>query len=366
MKLGKSLQELAVEIERQASVRKDFLAPSTAITMYEDHGTAKLEIPKAGSFGINGYAHAQIATKAGIPKQYYDKMLASKPALIASHVNHWFQQDQTRNMVRTLDGTARALLSDRYRPLDNYELMTAILPYIVERKAELQVVSSDVTDRKFYLKLAVPAMKAVVKVGDEVMAGVTIQNSEVGDGSLEAAAFVTRLACLNGMKVDRYSKRRNHVGRALSNGDDAEEFYRDDTREADDRAFFLKIRDTVSGILEPAGFEKIVNELRESTERKIEGKPEDAVEVLGNRYQLNEGQKAGVLRQLIDGGLGLSQYSLIQAVTRIAEDQEDYNESSRLENIGGDVLTLSPADWKVISQAEMVPVRRRKATATAN
>ena len=37
-------------------------------------------------------------------------------------------------MVRTLGGTARAFLSERYRRIDNYEIAEAVLPIISDIK----------------------------------------------------------------------------------------------------------------------------------------------------------------------------------------------------------------------------------------
>jgi hypothetical protein len=362
MKTGKTLQELAIEVQRQQESKVDFTAPSSKLRFHGDHGALRMEAAGVGDFAINNYAHGQIAVNAAIPKQYYDRVLQSNPALLASHVNHWFSTEPKKHLVRTLDKSTRALLSDRYRPLDNFDLLTSILPMIIESHGHMVVASSEVTERKLYLKLAVPSLVEAVKVGDEVTAGVVISNSEVGDGSLSVDPFITRLVCLNGMKVDKFGQRRNHVGKSLSSGEDAAEFYQDDTRAADDRAFFLKVRDTVRGVLEPAGFHKIVDSLRESTEKKIEAKPEDAVEILANKYQLNQGTRDGIFRQLIDGGLGLNQYSLVQAITRQAQDEESYDDASRLESLGGTVLPLNPSEWKVIAPAsEMVPARRKRA-----
>lgn len=364
MKTGKTLAELAAEVDRQQKSKTDFTAPSGKLHF---HATAtnelRMETQGVGDFAINQYAHGQISVNSGIPKQYYDRTLASHPGLLAAQINHWFTSEPKKHLVRTLDRSTRAILSDRYRPLDNFDLLSSVLPMIIESNGKLVVASSEVTERKMYLKLAAPALVGEVKVGDEITAGVVISNSEVGDGSLSVDPFVTRLVCLNGMKVDKFGKRRNHVGKSLSNGDDASEFYQDDTMAASDRAFFLQVRDTVKGVLEPAGFQKILTSLRESTEHKIEAKPEDAVEVLANKYQLNQSTKDGIFRQLIDGGLGLNQYSLVQAITRQAQDEDSYDMASMLESIGGSVLTLNPSEWKVISQAtaETVPARRRKA-----
>ena len=41
------------------------------------------------------------------------------------------------------------------------------------------------------------------------------------------------------------SLRKTHVGRALGTEDDRSQGYQDDTLRADDKAFFLKVRDVV-------------------------------------------------------------------------------------------------------------------------
>ena len=363
MKTGKSLIELAQEVERQASARKDLVAPSAKLTFHGENKQLRVDAG-VGDFGINQYAHGQIAVNAGIPKAYYDRMLASEPELLAGHINHWFRAEPKKHLVRTLDGSVRAVLSDRYRPLDNFELLTSIFPFMQEMRGDLQVVSSEVTERKMYLKFAVPSLRGtvpgVMKVGDEVMAGVVIGNSEVGDGSLYVDPFITILRCTNGMSIDKFGKRRNHVGRAQSSGDDATEFYQDDTQAAMDVAFFKQIRDTVKGVLEPAGFERILGHMREKAEAKIEAKPEDVVEVLANKYSFNQTTKEGIFRHLVEQGLGFTGWGLVNAVNRQAADEANYDENNRLEEISGKILTLNPSEWKVISTAqEPVPVRRR-------
>jgi len=367
MKTGKSLMELAMEVERQAAMKKDFIAPSNLVRFHANPTSreVRMEVPKIGDFAINTLAHAQLADNAGIPKAYYDRTLASHPGLLAQQINHWFTVTPQKRMVRTLDNYARAWLSDRYRPLDNFDLLSSLIPYVVERQGDMVVASSEVTERRLYLKLTVPSLVGPgAKVGDEVCAGVAISNSEVGDGSLSVDPFIEILRCTNGMKVAKFGKRRNHVGK--SNGsDDAAEFYQNDTQQAMDVAFFKQIRDTVKGVLEPAGFQKILDHIRESGENKIEAKPEDVVEVLANKYQFSAGTREGIFRQLIDSGNGLNRWGLLNAVNRQAQDEADYDEASRLESISGDILTLDPSQWKAISNAtDLVPIARRKKAST--
>jgi uncharacterized protein (TIGR00255 family) len=49
-------------------------------------------------------------------------MLQEDPELLAANVNNWFHDQPQRRMVRTLDGKARAFLSDSYRTIDNLDV----------------------------------------------------------------------------------------------------------------------------------------------------------------------------------------------------------------------------------------------------
>src|SRR5229473_2471491 len=49
--------------------------------------------------------------------------------------------------------------------------------------------------------------------------------------------------------------------------------------------------------------------------------------------------------------LGLSQYGLINAVTRTAEDAKSYDRASELEMAGATVLDLKPTEWRDLALA---------------
>ena len=86
-------------------------------------------------------------------------------------------------MIRTLDGEVRAVLSDRYRRLDNFDLAENVLP-ILQRLEGTSLESVDLTETKMYLKAITPRVTFEVAPGDIVQAGVVITNSEVGCGTL--------------------------------------------------------------------------------------------------------------------------------------------------------------------------------------
>ena len=131
MKQGKSLSELATELERQHKTKRDFITDTRELELVprlssQENGeqtSEHLRLQKGGAsldFTPTKHTHRQIGTFLNIPAKYYDRMHVEAPALLAHNVNHWFKEQPTERMVRTLDGKARAFLSNRYRRLDNF------------------------------------------------------------------------------------------------------------------------------------------------------------------------------------------------------------------------------------------------------
>jgi len=126
MKSGKSLQELATVLEHQHNTKKDYLADSRGLSLTDNGST--LDLGDLGRLSVSESCHEQIASRINIPKKYYDRMKNSYPGLLCHNVNHWFGNTPSQHLIRSLDGQARAFLSDRYRPLDNYDLANTVLP----------------------------------------------------------------------------------------------------------------------------------------------------------------------------------------------------------------------------------------------
>lgn len=347
MKSGKSLTELAVELDRQKN-KRDYLADTTALKM-TDRGD--LNVPVNGhseDLPVNELAHNQIAQRVGIPAKYYDKMKSQSPELMALNVNHWFNKNPEKRMVRTLDGNVRAFLSNRYRPLDNYDLAEAVLPKI--QGLNCTVESCEVTEKRLYLKVITDRIVADIKKGDAVQAGLVISNSEVGCGSLKVEPMIYRLVCLNGLILPDQAMKKYHVGKAGNEDidDGAAEFFRDSTRLADDRAFFMKVQDIVAATLDMVKFNMMVNKLRDAADRIIDADPVKVLDNVGRKFDLTDAESGSIMQHLIKGA-DLSQYGLINAITRAAQDVDSYDRSTDLERIGGEILELPQSQWKVLS-----------------
>ena len=147
MKTGSSLSSVAQRVDHLRRSARDFLAKPAQVrisvagdklpALVLDDGTGAL------SFGISDLVHDQLADYAGIPTAYYRRMLEETPDLLASNANTWLQKGDGRRLVRTAlndqeQPTARAFLSDRYRPLDHFQLMEAVLPLLHEQGIRIE------------------------------------------------------------------------------------------------------------------------------------------------------------------------------------------------------------------------------------
>jgi len=219
MKQGRTLQEIGAELTRQRKSRKDFLADTRNLEMETTDGVSKLAILLGNTekqYTIGPIAHQQIASRLQIPYRYYQKMQQEFPMLLDESVNGWFRQTPERRMVRVLEHSVRAFLSDWYRRLDHLELCSAVLTGIQEMKGA-EIMSCNVTDTHLYLKVINRKLKEEVTVGDVVQAGLVISNSEIGLGSLRVEPLVFQLVCKNGLISKDYTQKKYHIGGRLQN-----------------------------------------------------------------------------------------------------------------------------------------------------
>ena len=358
MKSGISLVDMAKEIQRQADLKADYMLDTRSLRLepfdsklylnaYDQSGVPALE-----PLEVNSIAHRQIGTHLKIPAAYYDKMLEEYPQLLAQNVNAWFQREPSVRMIRTIEGTARAFLSNRYRRIDNLDIASIVLPVLQDMEG-MHFESCQLTESRMYIKVVNPRLQADVVPGDVVQAGVIISNSETGLGSVTIQPLIYRLVCSNGMVINDAKTRRNHVGRAATSDEDFS-IYSNETLLADDHAFVLKIKDTVRAAISEARFAQAVSRMRESTEAMLDTKQLPAiVKLASSSFGITEDESNGVLEHLITGG-DFSLYGLANAVTRFSQDVESYDRATKLEEIGYSVMTMSPALFRQMNRTELL------------
>lgn len=320
-------------------------------------------------------AHRQLAEKVGIPWSYYERMLLANPQLLATNLDQWFQKEPGRHMLRLLrpvteaqhrqaeaSGNAyafvRAVVSSRYRTLDNAAMLNVLLPEAAGRG--LTLADSSLTDTRLTLRFVGPersldeiaaqhALNGTVLRRGEVMShGVYIRNSETGHASYAIEPFARILACLNGMIMSQ-TFRAIHVGRDKEDGEvsaqtqrleDAAVFARsrDRFREVTDEARLLESGITVINGMNTALFEKNDVPVFEIAERvgmamRLTSREQDVLQQeLLNDLLLNTGNAPVVTR-----------FNVSQALTATArigyDDDQDDERRTELQRLGWQVLT---------------------------
>ena len=358
---GMSLEEMAAELTRQKDAKRDFVADTKQLTVEADDASPTKLTMKVGDvdrFPVRKHAIRQVGQQLKIPAQFADRLAQDHPDMLAWNINKLFEREPANRMIRTLDGQVRGYLSDKYRPLDNFDFANAVLPKLLEFEAD--VTSCEITETRLYIKGIIPGIeKQVAKAGTfmgdgghnpihRFKPGICLSNSEVGAGSLAVEPGVHEVDCSNLMVIGSNAMRKYHVGKRLSDQDKLFELYTAATKTAADRAFWMQVADLVQAGLDGTMFEKMVAEC----EAKMNGteivKPSIAVKELPNT---TEAEQEGILASLIKGG-DLSQFGMQWAITHFAQNEDvSYERQVELERLGGNIIELPETQWTRIAEA---------------
>jgi len=366
VKQGLSLTQFAQTIQERDQAKADYLAPVPLIDVSTNGHTSLVlrDIEDAGGnelapLEIGSTAHGQLANYLGVPKAFYDNLQGNastlrdpndpERALYDTLINGLLRShaDDAR-LVRTLNGRARAWLSDRYRQMDNLEILTRLLPVIQQLPAVNWDQSSlQVTEDRMYLQLVDTSKPKVIKSGhtrvdDVLQRGVVITNSEVGLGSFVVQPLVFRQVCSNGLVITEYAQRRFHVGGR--NSGDAGIVWQSDTQKARNETTILEMRDLMTMAMSDEFLNKIAARAQDAADLPIKGNQlEPAVKNVTERFRLNGDERDAMFNHLVEGG-DLSLWGLVNSITRAAQDVESYDRSVELQAIGGNILALPKHD----------------------
>ena len=357
MKQGKTLKALATELKRQHDNKHDFIVNTHNLQMQTNSkGESKLTFTlnnKTIIFGVNENAHQQIASKLNIPIRYYQKMQIESPQLLDQTVNDNFKKLAENRILRTLDDTARAFLSDRYRRIDNLEICAAIYPFIESTKF-LSVESAEVTDSHLYLKVINKRIKAEISKGNIIQSGFVISNSEVGEGCLKVEPLIFNSFSKNALIFKDCLHKTNHIGRQFKSSSMAYEIPADD-RNYNANIFTKLQKDIQAAISDSETFDTIVQLLKQSKQISLQKDIVKTVESLANDFSLSPNERGDILRQLLISE-DHSRYGLIQSISAASKISNSYERATELEHISGELLTLS-VPTQIIS---VIPNRSKK------
>lgn len=394
MKSGMTLEALLTEVQRQSNAKKDYVAstqhdvrlvpmPSfphqVAVVLQkgqesesekglEQNVAEFLDAPitqPLERLEVTEHAHRQIAGRLQIPWKFYLRMLEDHTDIVLDAVNKLFEREPGTRLLRTMDGKLRAFLSNRYKRIDNDQVLGSALPVIVKGDLETYLLSSQVTDRNLYLKVLFTGPEMKQEIGytrdgtvDVVRPGFILKNSEIGTGSLSISAFFYRNFCKNGCvfgKTDAFEFRRTHLGGALIEGADFE-ILSDKSKKLEDETILSQVNDVMHAIATPEFVNTMGDKLRSLKEGVTIENPIPAIEVLAKEVGLSQGESDQVLQNLIEDR-DYSRWGMVNAVTKVANTEVvNYDRAADLELIGSRLVDINAAQWKRICEAQPVPI----------
>lgn len=376
MKTGRPFADVLADVKRTHESKRDYLVDTRALAVSTDKAGTLLtidglpETELVSTFGMSEHTHGQIRERLGIPADYAKRLRSDEAlhGLFDYNVNELFRYKPQRRLVRTLDSNARAFLSDRYQVIDNWDILATCLPEMQELASRHGAVveSCEVTDDKLFVKVTLTGISySLGKIYEGEYRGLDdvlhpmliIQNSEVGSGSTRVSPGIYRQVCENGMVIDEAALVQYHVGKQANvkqtrqgrEGAYVAELFSDETKQADDRAYLLKIRDVMRAAVTSISFEALVQQFGETKSLSIK-KPTAAVEVIRDRYSLTDADGEAIMNALIAGG-DLSMFGLVNAVTRTAQGARDYAKATELETIGGKLVSSVSEVHRAIAAA---------------
>lgn len=313
-----ALSNLVNKLELQRAAKVDLVTPARDISVTDGDQFHVAGLMDGGhTFTANKLFESQVAGKLGIPVNYYRKMKETLPGLLSDNVNQWLDYEPSKNfLVRAFQfpeqpGIARAFLSDRYHIIDNYDVLFAALDAIKKTGVNVEITKAEVTDNRMYLHVTCPEIEVAADeflreylkendaLGNGIISGFVISNSEVGSGTFEIRPRAVIVKCNNGLvtKDDRF--RRYHLGAQMDAG---EIVWSERTKQKNYELIISQTQDAVSTFLSKDYLGKMIEKI--AVAHSIELKhPIDAVQNVCTHLGITEEHRANILQYFLKDGV---------------------------------------------------------------
>jgi len=375
-----SLANMVKELDRQKASKHDFIADSRSLEVIVQNDSTNNPVlclaPKTAQVGewfpdgpvplgydaIAQLGHRSSAVKGGVPTRWLRNLLKEHPDECARHLSELLVLTSRKRLIRCLDNRVRAFLSNRYKIWDHYDFAFAALD--TARAFGGEVLEAQLTDKHMRLKMTTKETWDIVHTTrssddgnwyagalgnqtllnrvaarrwddlpggpDTVTPLVTIEHSETGHGGLNIKLGILAGICFN-LATVQHVVRERHLGGEIDEG-----VLSDEARSADSEAVRLKARDYITTAFEPERFKALIAEIKASQTDEIAA-PAAAVDNAMKALSIGENKRDELLAYFIRD-YEPTRFGLAQAVGRLAQDTDNPDEATRLEEAAGELL----------------------------
>ncbi len=295
--------------------------------------------PQAGKIEQRLHRHAtlQMAQTLDLPVKFIDSLQTTpKPwaqELLAHNLSTVFANRfaNRRYLLRSVSGEVRGFLSDRYRRLDSRPIVDAFAKAVQEKGAV--PYEGYVTDTKIALQAIMPKVYEPIP-GELVAYGLSLENSDFGNGALSLRMYLLRIWCAN-LAITEERMRQVHLGKRL----DDEVFYSQRTYELDAETTVSALRDVIGAQLNAEALDQLMEGIREANQDVL-----DPVAARGTLKKLLLKSESDAVIEAYNSPdtynlpAGHTTWRLSNAVSWIAGKTEDPERKLELMKVAGEML----------------------------
>jgi len=330
------LEALVETLTYESKLKQDYVVPAGHVRYDALTGLLQLGNDVDKRYKLTDHAHDQVSAKLEIPRAYYDKMRRSYPELLAQNINGWLsRKENVKYLLRTfnygdenIQKVCRAMLSDRYCILDNFDVLTAALEAIKGTGIHIEVVKAEVTEKRMYLHVVAPeihieatelldkylADREHAVLNNGIISGLVICNSEVGLSRFEVSARAQILRCKNGLHDRNASFKRTHLGARMDEGFVE---WSSETKQKNYNLIISQVKDAVKTYLSTDYLGKLTTKLLKYKEHTIEH-PAQVIEQVSNTLMVPTSHREQILKHFLRSG-DESTFGMMNAFTMEAQ-----------------------------------------------
>ena len=262
------------------------------------------------------YAFGQLCTKLEVPVRYVERCFKEGEVDLATdNLNTWLENYQKSLLIRTHQGRARGILSDRYSPFDTPEILD-----VITRTLDVDdylVKGYYISPERFHIRLT---QRTMMKVnGEDLFAGIQIDSSDVGRSTLLVRFFIFKQVCTNGLCISKDSGllfTQKHIGISK------EEF------SSELEVAVAKLPEIIQS------FEEAIKESEQ--EEILVGENSPVLTMLSTQIKLSEKQVERTL-EIMNDKYEQTHWGLINSLTELAQDFS-LERRIEIENMAGNLL----------------------------
>jgi hypothetical protein len=300
------------------------------VTLPEFHGNTV-------DLRIHRHALNQMALAVDMPMKFLDSLADEKSAwgkeLLAHNLNTIYHErhSKKRNLARAVNGEVRGFLSDQYRRLDSRPIIEAFAS-VVQDKGALPY-EGIVTDTKIAIQALMPQVYEPVP-GELVAYGLSLENSDFGNGALSLRAYLLRIYCEN-LAITEETMRQIHLGKRL----DDNMLYSQRTYELDSKTTVSALRDVINVQLDHDSLTNRMNAVRTASDKEVSVvEARERLKKVLNKTEAEAALNAYESKDVYNLPEGNSVWRLSNAISWIAGREENAERKLDLMRIAGEVL----------------------------